>query len=160
MTEKTEIVVIGGGYAGVMAANRLTGRADAVVTLINPRPRFVERIRRHQHLTGSHDAAVDFRTLLARPVRLTVDTVTAIDRADRRLTLASGATVRYDHLVYAVGSGSAAPTAPGAAEHAYPLAELDQVERLRPVLDAAPPSGPLTVVGAGPTGIEVAAELA
>jgi NADH dehydrogenase FAD-containing subunit len=48
MSEKTEIVVVGGGYAGVMAANRLTRRHDAVVTLINPRPRFVERIRLHR----------------------------------------------------------------------------------------------------------------
>jgi NADH dehydrogenase len=43
----TNVVVIGGGYAGVMAANRLTQRSDVAVTLINPRPRFVHRIRLH-----------------------------------------------------------------------------------------------------------------
>lgn len=47
MTENTEVVVIGGGYAGVMAANRMT-RRGVTVTLINPRPAFVERIRLHQ----------------------------------------------------------------------------------------------------------------
>ena len=45
------VVVIGGGYAGVLAANRLQRRAD--VTLINPRPAFVERIRLHQRVTGN-----------------------------------------------------------------------------------------------------------
>ena len=49
---------------------------------------------------------------------------------------------------------------PGAAEHAYPIATLEQARRLRPVIDAAPASAALTVVGAGPTGIETASELA
>jgi choline dehydrogenase-like flavoprotein len=43
MTENTDVVVIGGGYAGVMVANCLTQRDDVTVTLINPRPTFVER---------------------------------------------------------------------------------------------------------------------
>jgi NADH:ubiquinone reductase (H+-translocating) len=46
--DNTDVVVIGGGYAGVMAANRLMQRDDLAVTLINPRPMFVERIRLHQ----------------------------------------------------------------------------------------------------------------
>jgi choline dehydrogenase-like flavoprotein len=35
MAEKTDVVVIGGGYAGALAANRLTQRDDVAVTLIN-----------------------------------------------------------------------------------------------------------------------------
>ena len=49
------VVVIGGGYAGVLAANRLQ-RPGLNVTLINPRPRFVERIRLHQLVAGNHAA--------------------------------------------------------------------------------------------------------
>src|SRR5690606_15203876 len=64
MTEHTRVVVIGGGYAGVMAANRLTRRDDVTVTLVNPRPTFVERIRLHQLVTGSHPAVVDYRDIL------------------------------------------------------------------------------------------------
>ncbi|MDM4722268.1 FAD-dependent oxidoreductase [Micromonospora sp. WMMA1363] len=52
MTGVTGVVVIGGGYAGVMAANRLTQRDDMTVTLINSRPVFVERIRLHQLVAG------------------------------------------------------------------------------------------------------------
>ncbi|WP_405825249.1 FAD-dependent oxidoreductase [Streptomyces sp. NBC_01390] len=160
MSGNTEVVVIGGGYAGVMAANRLTQRADVTVTLINPRPAFVDRIRLHQLVGGTHDAVTDYRKILAQDVRLMVDTVTRIDTAGRGVTLESGATVGYDHLVYAVGSGSADPRVPGAAEFAYPIAGLEEAQRLRPALDAAPASAPVTVVGAGPTGIETAAELA
>jgi choline dehydrogenase-like flavoprotein len=37
--------VVGGGYPGVMAADRLTQRDRVTVTVIDPRPEFVERIR-------------------------------------------------------------------------------------------------------------------
>lgn len=160
MTENTDVVVIGGGYAGVMAANRLTQRDDVTVTLINPRPAFVERIRLHQLVGGSHDAVVEYREVLGEGIRLVVDTVTRIDAAERSVTLATGGTVGYDYLVYAVGSGSADPRVRGAAELAYPIASLEEAKRLRPVVDAAPATAAVTVVGAGPTGIETAAELA
>ncbi|WP_330285937.1 NAD(P)/FAD-dependent oxidoreductase [Streptomyces sp. NBC_00576] len=160
MSRNTDVVVIGGGYAGVMAANRLTQRTDVTVTLINPRPAFVDRIRLHQLVGGTHEAVADYRKVLAEGVRLVVDTVTRIDAAGRAVTLASGGTASYDYLVYAVGSGSADPRVPGAADFAYPIAALEEAQRLRPVLDAAPASAPVTVVGAGPTGIETAAELA
>src|SRR5215216_7401574 len=135
---KTDVVVIGGGYAGVLAANRLTQRDDVTVTLINPRSTFVERIRLHQLVGGSNDAAVDYREVLGEGIRLVVDTVTRIDAAERSVALATGGTVGYDYLVYAVGSGSADPRVPGAAELAYPIASLEAAERLRSVLDAAP----------------------
>ncbi|GAA5020161.1 NAD(P)/FAD-dependent oxidoreductase [Streptomyces siamensis] len=160
MNENTDVVVIGGGYAGVMAANRLTQRADVTVTLINPRPTFVERIRLHQLVAGSDDAVVEYTKVLGKDVRLVVDTVARIDVAGRSVALAGGGTVRYDYLVYAVGSGSAVPRVPGAAEHAYPLGGLEEAERLRSVLAAAPATAAVTVVGAGPSGIETAAELA
>ncbi|MDX3456370.1 FAD-dependent oxidoreductase [Streptomyces sp. ME02-8801-2C] len=160
MSGNTTVIVIGGGYAGVMAANRLTQRPDVTVTLINPRPTFVDRIRLHQLVAGTHDAVADYGKLLAENVRLMVDTVTEIDAAGRAVTLAGGGTVAYDYLVYAVGSGSADPRVPGAAEFAYPIAGLEEAQRLRPALDAAPAGAPVTVVGAGATGIETAAELA
>jgi NADH dehydrogenase FAD-containing subunit len=160
MAEKTHVVVIGGGYAGVMAANRLTRRDDVAVTLVNPRRRFVHRIRLHQLVGGSHEAVADFGDVLADGVRLVVGTVTRIDAAGRLVTLEDGRTVGYDYLIYAVGSGSADPHVPGAAEFAYPIATLEAAERLRPVLDATPATAAVTVVGAGPTGIETAAELA
>ncbi|MYV67140.1 FAD-dependent oxidoreductase [Streptomyces sp. SID2131] len=160
MTGNTEVVVIGGGYAGVMAANRLTRRDDVTVTLVNPRPSFVHRVRLHQLVGGTGEAVVGFPEVLGGRVRLTVGSVERIDTAGRRLILADGGTLGYDYLVYAVGSGSADPDVPGAAEFARPIASLEDAERLRPALDAVPATAPVAVVGAGPTGIETAAELA
>lgn len=152
MSETTEVVVIGGGYAGVMAANRLTRRVDVRVTLVNPRPHFVERIRLHQLAAGSDDAVVAYRDVLAARVELLVDSVDHIDPAARHVTLASGGTTRYDYLIYAVGSHGA-----DVPEHAYPVTSFEEAQRLRPVVDGA---AAVTVVGAGPAGIETAAELA
>ncbi|MFI2105348.1 NAD(P)/FAD-dependent oxidoreductase [Isoptericola sp. NPDC019693] len=160
MSDATQVVVVGGGYAGVMAANRLTARDDVAVTLVNDRPTFVERIRLHQRVAGSHDAVVDYREVLAERVRLEVATVDRIDAQGRRLVLADGGSLAYDYLVYAVGSTSAAPAVPGAAEHAFALASLEEADRLAPELAAAGPAARVTVVGAGPSGIETASELA
>jgi NADH dehydrogenase len=159
--QRTHIVVIGGGYAGTLAANHLRLRADVEITLVNPRPVFVERIRLHQLAAGSGTAAVDYGTLLGEGIRLIVDSAERINAADRTIELTSGAILDYDYLIYAVGSTGAVPaTVPGATEFAYPIAEFEHAERLRDVLDELHPDAPVTVVGAGLTGIETASELA
>jgi NADH:ubiquinone reductase (H+-translocating) len=109
MTENNaRVVMIGGGYAGVMAANRLcNGAAD--VTLVNPRATFVERIRLHQLAIDNDDAVEDYATILNGDVRLVVDGAERIDAAARRVELTSGAALDYDYLVYAVGSTGAVP---------------------------------------------------
>ncbi|GAA2430141.1 FAD-dependent oxidoreductase [Actinomadura vinacea] len=160
MNGNVEVVVIGGGYGGVTAANSLARRDGVSVTVVNPRPEFVERIRLHQRVTGSDDATEGFGRVMGENVRLVVDTATRIDAAERRVSLAGGGTVSYDYLVYAVGSGAADPGVPGAAEFAYWVSDLEGAERLRSALDATPATAPVTVVGAGPTGMETAAELA
>lgn len=153
MTEpRTHVVVLGGGYAGTLAANRLRLRGDVDVTLVNPRPMFVERIRLHQFAAGTGGATVDYRTLLGEGIRLLTDTAERIDA--RTVVLASGRALDFDYLVYAVGSGTAAP------EFAYPVAEFERAERLRDALAELHPDAPVTVVGAGLTGIETASELA
>ncbi len=161
MTENNaRVVVIGGGYAGVMAANRLCkGATD--VTLVNPRAKFVERIRLHQLAIDNDDATEDFATILNSDVRLVVDGAERIDAAARRVELTSGATLDYDYLVYAVGSTGAVPAGvPGAREFAYPLSEIEQAVRLRAHLEDIPISAPIVIVGGGLTGIEAASEFA
>ncbi|MFD3374020.1 NAD(P)/FAD-dependent oxidoreductase [Streptomyces sp. NPDC058697] len=160
MNGNVQVVVVGGGYGGVTAANRLARRDGVSVILVNRRPEFVERIRLHQLATGSDDAVESFGEVLGGNVRLVVDTATRIDAAERRVSLAGGDTLSYDYLVYAVGSGAADPGLPGAAEFAHWVSDLEGAERLRSALDAAPASASVTVVGAGPTGLETAAELA
>ena len=90
-----------------------------------------------------------------------VDAADRIDTVDHKVFPTSGAVLDYDYLIYAVGSTCTTPsTVPGAAEFAYPVAELERAERLRDTLGNLHPDAPVTVVGAGLTGIETASELA
>jgi NADH dehydrogenase len=159
--QKTHVVVIGGGYAGALATNHLRVNPDVEVTLVNPRPKFVERIRLHQMAAGTGGATVEYATMLRDDARLVVDPAVRIDAARRSVELASGDSLGYDYLIYAVGSTNPVPAGvPGAAEFAYPIGELEHAQRLRYVLDDLHPNAPICVVGAGPTGIETASEFA
>ena len=161
MTNPISVIVVGGGYAGAVAANRLQHRPGVRVTLVNPRSQFVERIRLHQLVAGTGEATVDFAGLLGERVELVVDGVTRIDAPARRVEFASGAARSYDYLVYAVGSTGAVPAGvPGAAQFAHALAELEQAKQLRARLHDVPRSAPIVLVGGGLTGVEAAAELA
>ncbi|NIJ13387.1 NADH dehydrogenase FAD-containing subunit [Saccharomonospora amisosensis] len=157
------IVVIGAGYSGLRPARRLARLLpEASVTVVNPRARFVERVRLHQVAAGYRPREYALRDLLrAEGAELVVGTVETLDLRGRLLevdTLAEP--LPYDTLVYALGSvAEAGPD--GAAEHAVTVADLGQASRLRDRVDSlARDRGTVVVVGGGLTGIESAAELA
>ncbi len=161
MTSTTRVVVVGGGYAGVLAANRLSRRADIDITLVNPRPAFVERIRLHQLVAGNDDAVEDYSAILTDRAKLILDSAERIDAAAHQLRLSSGAFLGYDYLIYAVGSTAPVSTAtPGALENAYALGELESAQRLAARLTDVPLQAPIVIVGGGLTGIEAASEWA
>ena len=136
-------------------------RGDVDITLVNPRPKFVERIRLHQLVAGNYDATVDYGTLLGEGIGWSSTAPPASTPPTARWSWRPAAALDYDYVIYAVGSTGAVPASvPGAAEFAYPIAELEQAQRLRAAIDELHPDAPVTVVGAGLTGIETAAELA
>ncbi|MEV4094684.1 NAD(P)/FAD-dependent oxidoreductase [Streptosporangium saharense] len=152
------IVVLGAGYAGLVAAKLAARQAGTRVTLVNQRDHFVERVRLHQLATGQRLRDLPLTELLAGTgIELAVDTVTGIDADTRTVRLAQTAQVNYDTLIYALGSQADLSLVPGAAEHAHTVATFDQAERLRARLRDG---GTAVVVGGGLTGIEAAAELA
>jgi NADH dehydrogenase len=150
-TPNYKVVVVGGGYAGALAANRLRMRADVDVTLVNPRPTFVDRVRLHQFVAGTGEAEVDYGTLLGEEVQLVVDSATRIVTSARTVELASGRALDYDYIIYAFGSTGATPSVPGATEFAFSIAEFELAQRLRARLDEVPLDAPVTVVGGGLT---------
>lgn len=103
-----KVVVIGGGFGGATCAKYLR-RADAnlSVTLVEPNRQFVTcpfsnyvlgGIRTMDSITHSYHA---LRT--KHGVDVVHDTVTAIDPAGKKVTLASGRTLPYDRLVVSPG---------------------------------------------------------
>src|SRR3954464_9347892 len=97
---KTRIVVIGGGYAGLVCALRLARKADADVVLCEARPWFVERVRLHEDVASGfrkRRPIADF--LRGTSVRLRIGFISEIDLGARR---AGGEA--FDELVIATGS--------------------------------------------------------
>ncbi|CPV38935.1 NAD(P)/FAD-dependent oxidoreductase [Mycobacteroides abscessus] len=155
------VVVLGGGYAGTMAANRLQQNTNIDITLVNPREEFVHRLRLHQFAAGTGIATAEYAPMLGKRVRLVVDSAVRIDAPARLIRLESGDILDYDYLIYAIGStDSTAAGVPGLSEFAYPLSEFESAQRLRVALETSGPDVQITVVGAGLTGIEMASELA
>ncbi|MGW0035971.1 NAD(P)/FAD-dependent oxidoreductase [Gordonia sp. NPDC003376] len=158
-TPRRTVVVLGGGYAGITAANRLAADRSLDVVLVNPRDHFVERIRLHQWAADTRDPRQPFASVLAAGVRLLVDSAERIDARRHRVRLASGPDLGYDLLIYAVGSAGA-DTIPGSTEHALAICEWESAGLIRERIATLPEHAAITVVGGGLTGVETAAELA
>ncbi|MGW6172854.1 NAD(P)/FAD-dependent oxidoreductase [Arthrobacter sp. NPDC055138] len=163
MTIRQRIVVIGAGYAGVMAANRLAGSKELTgqigVTVINPAAAFVERIRLHQVAAGSRESAsVPMESVLHPAATLVAGQASRIDPRAHTVQFDDGrAPLPYDFLVYAPGSASQ-PAPSGSV--GYALQDAESAERLRPALEELAPGAVVSVIGGGLTGIEAAAEIA
>lgn len=148
-----QVLVVGAGYAGVTAANRIVAHPSAAVTVVEPRGEFVERIRLHRLAAGSGTATVPLSRVLDARVGVRTGRVTAI--GDGVVTLDDGGVLRFDRLVYAVGSGGGTGAAAG-----HRVDTLEDARRLHDAVAALPPGAGVTVVGGGLTGVETVTELA
>jgi len=163
------IVVIGAGYAGILAANRVQASLTphegrrVRVTVVNPLPDFIERVRLHEVAAGVRaSAAIPLDEMLHARVRVVLGTVRRIDPSARALSIITRAGVvdeAYDTLLYAVGS-NAALGAPGVAEFAHLLSDVTGAESARVAIVTGSLDQRIVVVGGGATGVEAAAEFA
>lgn len=180
MTTETgiaRVVVLGGGYAGALAAAGLArrSRGGGQVLLVTESAEFRERLRLHQVAADQpvRRFAVD-RLLSGTGVELLVGTVRSLDLARRTVRVETGdigdtgdtagtdREIGYDTLVYALGSEPDVETVPGVAAHAGSLHDAAGAEAIAAQLRGLAESGGGTVAvcGGGFTGIELATELA
>lgn len=168
MAKVMNVVVVGAGYAGLLAANRLQAsltldaesRAVEVV-VVNPTGDFVDRIRLHQVAAGTTPNAVrPLNQLLHPAVKTVLGTVSQIEPAINTLRLNTPdgpQRLKYDILIYAAGSGCT----PGnvAGTDVIQVGTLAGATRINATLRELPEGSDIHVVGGGATGVEVAAEI-
>ena len=172
-TPRPRVVIVGGGFAGIHAANGLA-HLPVDVTVVDRRNHHTFQPLLYQvalAVLSPADIAQPIRTILRkhRNTQVLMDEVTGIDVSTRQIALGSGAQLPYDYLVLATGATHSyfgrddwAPFAPGlktiedALEIrrrvllAFELAERQMVEHgWHPPLN-------FVVIGGGPTGVELA----
>lgn len=173
METSFQVIVVGGGFAGVAAVKEL-GRKGVKVLLIDQHNYHQFQPLLYQVATaqiGVSEVTRTFRGLFQRYRSATVLTakVASVDVAAHTVTTDQGDTFHADILVLAAGAEANYFNTPGAQENAYPLYSVTDAVRLGNAmvhtLDAAQrDSGGggvhIVVVGGGPTGVETAGAIA
>ena len=174
---RKHVVVIGGGFAGLWCVRGLA-KADVQITLIDRANHHLFQPLLYQVATAglsAGDIAAPLRTILRNQANVSVrmDDVSSIDTAQQQVGFSSGKSINYDYLVVASGASHAYFGNPQWAAHAPGLKTLDDAlvirrrlllafENAEKATDPAEQEAWLSfaVVGAGPTGVELAGTLA
>ncbi|EHR01166.1 NAD(P)/FAD-dependent oxidoreductase [Bradyrhizobium sp. WSM471] len=169
------IVVLGAGFAGLWAAIGAARKREEIgaagrdieIRVVDRNPYHNIRVRNYEADLG--EVALPLSQLLD-PIGVShgIGEVEAIDPVRREISLVRGGgdeTLAYDRLVLALGSEVMRPDIPGLAEHVFDVDTYAAALRLEDHLNSLGRSAPspgrstIVVVGAGFTGIEVAAEM-
>lgn len=171
------IVIVGGGFAGINLAKELTNEPDIQVTLIDKNnynffPPLIYQVAT-AYLEPS-SISYPFRKFFAGKKNLTfrLGEVLSVNQAENKLTLNNG-DVFYDQLVFATGAETSFFGMENVQKNAIPMKTLNDAIEMRNKLlqnmekavltkDIRERRKYLTVViaGGGPTGVEVSGMLA
>ncbi|GLY98502.1 NAD(P)/FAD-dependent oxidoreductase [Actinoplanes sp. NBRC 103695] len=174
------VVIVGAGFGGLFAAKSLR-RADVEITLINGTSYHLFQPLLYQVATGilsEGEIAPPIREILKRQdnVDVRLGWVTGVDPAAKKVTVEAPGIdyeVAYDTLIVAAGASQSYFGNDGFADHAPGMKSIDDALELRARIFGAfeladLQTDPVTidrwltfvVVGAGPTGVEMAGQIA
>ena len=181
MSTPHRVVVIGSGFGGLFGTQALRRRQDVEVTLIAPTAHHLFQPLLYQVATGilsEGEIAPSTREVLARQknARVVLGTVTHIDLEARTVTstvLGRESVTPYDSLLVSAGAGQSWFGNDRFARHAPGMKSIDDALELRGRIFGAFELAELAqtpaeaeraltfvVVGAGPTGVEMAGQIA
>jgi sulfide:quinone oxidoreductase len=128
------VLILGGGFGGVVAAQSLAKRLapEHQITLVSRTSEFIfypALVRLAFGLCEKEDVSFDLReAMLERRIRFLQGEVARIDPRARRAVIAHGefaGELNYDYLIYALGRRLATERVPGFFEHAHHLLNVD-----------------------------------
>jgi NADH dehydrogenase len=171
------VVIVGGGFGGLYAARELDG-AQVRVTVLDRRNHHLFQPLLYQVATAAlnpSDIAAPIRSILRRQRNALVllGEAAAVDVPGQRVILADGGALAYDYLILATGATHSYFGQDGWAAHAPGLKTIEDALDIRRRVflayeaaereaDPARRREPMTfvIIGAGPTGVELAGALA
>jgi NADH:ubiquinone reductase (H+-translocating) len=173
---RPRVLVLGGGFAGIGAAQKLK-KSDVDVVLVDGHDYHTFQPLLYQVATGLLEQPAvghPIRDLFHKQdnIRIRQDRVAGIDLEKKEVRFAELEPLSYDYLVLALGAEVNFFGVEGAAEHAFPLYTLADAVRLKDHVlktwEAADRNPKLAedgalnmvVVGGGPTGVETAGAMA
>jgi NADH dehydrogenase len=170
---KTKVVVVGAGFAGLMAARELAGHQEIDITIIDRRNYHLFQPLLYQVATAGlspADIATPIRSVFSNypNVRVVLGNVSAVNLEGKSVTVA-GEPIVFDKLILACGAKHSYFNHPEWENDSPGLKTLEQATEIRRRILLAFEQAELTVdpeiqkqyltfviVGGGPTGVELA----
>lgn len=160
------IVIVGGGFAGVKAALELAKRQAGNITLISDEDYFLHHATLYATATGrsTAESVVPLVEIFHDypSVKIVKDAIAHFDPQKKTVTGARG-TYAYDTLILALGSVTTFFGINGMAKHAYGIKSLEEIRLFSDHIHKQVADGEIDkeyfVIGAGPTGVELAGAL-
>lgn len=163
MTDLPKVLILGGGYAGLLAAARLSrSKRPLAVTLVDGRTHFEQRIRYHETLAGAIPKTLPYQEALARRgVGFCQGHVEVLDTQTQTVMIRQDGESRslsYDYLLLALGSQAKGEIT--GANHTKQLLSAHHCNRQHEALfELAVNNGQVAVIGGGLTALECATEI-
>jgi NADH dehydrogenase len=176
-THRQKVVIIGAGFGGLAAAQRLAG-AEIDVTIVDRQNHHLFQPLLYQVATAAlspADIAAPIRSILARAlnVRVLLDEVVGVDIARKRIELGRGEPLSFDWLIVATGARHSYFGRDHWAQYSTGLKSIDDALAIRRrvllalelaeterLVDRRQALLTFVVVGGGPTGVEMAGAIA
>ena len=154
------VVIIGGGFAGVKTALELAQRQTGKITLISNTPNFTCHAVLYSVLIGrAGKASLALEDIFASEgaVNIVIDEAIQID-PEKKIVKCKKGRYDYDKLVVSVGAVTNDFGVPGVKRNTISVRDEDDITKLIKQTTTRP-RGKIAIVGAGPTGVELAGAL-
>lgn len=163
---KHKVLIVGGGFGGVKAALELQEHDNIAVTLISEHKDFRYYPTFYHTATGGlkSQSSIPMNDILGEKVERIQAVVTTLDRANKTVHTADGNMYHYDSLICSLGTVTNYFGIQGLPELSYSIKSIEEIQRFKQHLhnqlaDEHKPDMHYVIVGAGPTGIELASAL-
>jgi NADH:ubiquinone reductase (H+-translocating) len=157
------IVILGGGYAGIFAAvNPINKYGDVKIIIIDKNP--YHQLLQQIHLIAANIKILEYLTLkindlLKNDADFFEDSLESINLDKRRVITKTGIEYSYNYIIIALGATDAYYNVKGAQQYSHSFRSVSDALKLREAITKLPSDSVIVICGGGATGISLAGAL-